>query len=102
MTPTPTIPALVILDRTIARMLPAVPRPLVHMLAERYIAGPTLADACRVVDELNARRKLATIDVLGEEVTRPEEARAIARAYRDVFETIDDKHLDSNVSVKLT
>jgi proline dehydrogenase len=91
-----------LLDRAIVRMLPAVPRPLVHMLAERYIAGPTLPEACRVVDELNAQQKLATIDVLGEEVTRPEEARAIARAYRDVFETIDDKQLDSNVSVKLT
>jgi proline dehydrogenase len=94
--------ALVILDRTIARMLPAVPRPLVHKLAQRYIAGPTLADACRVVRAANAAGKLATIDVLGEEITRGEEARAIARAYRDVFETIERQDLDSNVSVKLT
>jgi proline dehydrogenase len=92
----------VILDRTIARMLPAVPKPLVHKLAQRYIAGPTLADACRVVKTANAAGKLATIDVLGEEVTRSEEARAIARAYRDVFETIEQQELDSNVSVKLT
>ena len=33
--------------------------------------------------ELNAEGKLATIDVLGEEITRPDEARAIARAYRE-------------------
>ena len=83
-------------------MLPAVPRPLVHKLAERYIAGPTLEDACRVVSTLNAQGKLATIDVLGEEVKRDEEARAIAQAYRDVFETIDEQGLDSNVSIKLT
>ena len=83
-------------------MLPAVPRPVVQKLAQRYIAGATLADACRVVEELNARGKMATIDVLGEEITRPEEARAIAQAYRDVFETIDRQDLDSNVSVKLT
>jgi proline dehydrogenase len=92
----------VILDRTIARMLPAVPKPLVHKLAQRYIAGPTLADACRVVRAANAAGKLATIDVLGEEITRGDEARAIARAYRDVFETIERQELDSNVSVKLT
>ena len=91
-----------ILDRTIARMLPAVPKPLVHKLAQRYIAGPTLADACRVVRAANAAGKLATIDVLGEEITRGDEARAIARAYRDVFETIERQELDSNVSVKLT
>src|SRR5689334_4986997 len=92
----------VILDRTIARMLPAVPKPLVHLLAQRYIAGPTLEDACRVVRAANAEHKLATIDVLGEEVARDEEARAIAGAYRDVFETIERQGLDSNVSVKLT
>ena len=91
-----------ILDRTIARMLPAVPKPLVHMLAQRYIAGPTLDDACRVVRAANAEHKLATIDVLGEEVARDDEARAIAGAYRDVFETIERQELDSNVSVKLT
>ena len=83
-------------------MLPAVPKPLVHMLAQRYIAGPTLDDACRVVRAANAEHKLATIDVLGEEVARDDEARAIAGAYRDVFETIERQELDSNVSVKLT
>jgi proline dehydrogenase len=91
-----------ILDRTIARMLPVVPKPVVHLLAQRYIAGPTLEDACREVEEANRQGKLATIDVLGEEINRDEEARAIARAYRDVFETIERRKLDSNVSVKLT
>jgi len=92
----------VILDRTIARVLPAVPKPLVHKLAERYIAGSTLEDACGVVKTVNAQGKLATIDVLGEEITRDEEARAIAGAYLDVFETIERQGLDSNVSIKLT
>jgi proline dehydrogenase len=83
-------------------MLPAVPKPVVHLLAQRYIAGPTLEDACREVEEANRHGKLATIDVLGEEINRDEEARAIAQAYRDVFETIERRELDSNVSVKLT
>jgi proline dehydrogenase len=91
-----------LLDRAIARMLPAVPKPVVHRLAQRYIAGPTLTDACHVVATLNSRGKMATVDVLGEEITRPDEARAIAQAYRDVFETIEQQGLDSNVSVKLT
>ena len=45
---------------------------------------------------------MATVDVLGEEITREEETRAIAQAYRDVFAAIDEAALDSNVSVKLT
>jgi proline dehydrogenase len=83
-------------------MLPAVPRPVVHRLAGRYIAGATVADACRVVEALNGRGQLATIDVLGEEIALPDDARAIAAAYRDVLETIDARGLDSNVSVKPT
>ena len=91
-----------IFDRAIVRLLPAVPRPVVQKLSARYIAGPTLADACRVVKRLNARGRMATIDVLGEEIRNPEEAAAIVRAYCQVFGQIDAERLDSNVSVKLT
>jgi len=74
----------------------------VQLFSARYIAGATRGDAVRVVTQLNAEGKLATIDVLGEEVTRKEEARAIAQAYRDVFDEIAREGLDSNVSVKVT
>ena len=71
-------------------------------LSSRYIAGPTLDDALRVVRKLNAKGKLATIDVLGEEITNADEARAIAGQYLDVLARLDAEGLDSNVSVKLT
>jgi proline dehydrogenase len=91
-----------LLDRAIVSALPAVPRPIVRRISQRYIAGERLEDACRVVAELNAAGKMATIDVLGEEITTPEEARHIAHEYDDVFRAIDERGLDSNVSVKLT
>jgi len=91
-----------LLDRTIVRLLPGVPKPVVRKISQRYIAGSQLADACRVVKRLNETRKLATIDVLGEEITTTQEAAAIVRAYQDVFATIERERLDSNVSVKLT
>jgi proline dehydrogenase len=95
-------PAVTLFDKAIVRLLPAVPKPVVQKLSERYIAGPELADACRVVKQLNEAGKMATIDVLGEEITTPDEATAIVRAYQDVFATIEREGLDSNVSVKLT
>lgn len=91
-----------ILDRALVSLLPAVPKPVVRRLAERYIAGPDLADAVRVVRRLNGERKMATIDVLGEEIANPDEARAIAGAYHDVLDTIEAERLDSNISVKPT
>ncbi|HYZ90568.1 MAG TPA: proline dehydrogenase family protein [Myxococcales bacterium] len=91
-----------IFDRAIVRLLPAVPRPIVQKLSERYIAGPELKDARETVRRINAEGKMATIDVLGEEITNEEEAAAIVRAYQDVFADIQRCRLDSNVSVKLT
>ena len=91
-----------ILDRALVRVLPAVPKPVVRRISAPYIAGTTLAEACRVVTRLNGEGKMATIDVLGEEITHPDEARAIACQYEDVFSTIEQRRLDSNVSVKLT
>jgi proline dehydrogenase len=90
------------LDHAIVRLLPAVPRPVVRRLSSRYIAGPSIDDALRVVRRLNAKGKLATVDVLGEEVRTPDEARAIAGQYHDVLARVDYERLDSNVSVKLT
>jgi proline dehydrogenase len=91
-----------LLDSALVRLLPAVPKPVVQLFSSRYIAGATLEDAVECVRELNTGGKMATIDVLGEEITREEETRAIAQAYRDVFAAIDEAALNSNVSVKLT
>ena len=91
-----------LLDRAVVTLLPAVPKPVVRRLSSRYIAGSELTDARRVVAELNAAGKLATVDVLGEEITRADEAAAITRAYLDVLDAIDADRLDANVSVKLT
>ena len=38
-----------IFDRAIVRLLPAVPRPVLQKLSERYIAGPELKDARETV-----------------------------------------------------
>jgi proline dehydrogenase len=89
-------------DRAIVRVLPAVPKRVVRALASPYIAGPALDDAVAVVRRLNREGKLATIDVLGEEIANEDEALAIGRAYHRVLERIDAERLQSGISVKLT
>jgi proline dehydrogenase len=79
-----------------------VPRSIVQRLSAPYIAGATLDDARRVVARLNAEGKMATVDVLGEEVRRAAEAEAVASAYHAALDTIAADRLDANVSVKLT
>jgi proline dehydrogenase len=91
-----------LLDRAVVAALPAVPKRVVGRLSSRYIAGPSLDDALRVVTELNGQGKLATVDVLGEEVKDEDEAAAIAAEYVDALDAFEREGLDANVSVKPT
>ena len=91
-----------LLDRAIVHLLPAIPRQVVRIVSSRYIAGSEVHDAVEAVRALNAHRKKATIDVLGEEIATEEETRAFARAYRDVLDEIQRQRLQSGISVKLT
>jgi proline dehydrogenase len=91
-----------LLDRAIVRVLPAIPRPVVRRLSARYIAGPRLEDARRVVLELDAQGKLATVDVLGEEISHASEAKAITKTYLAALEAFAEDGVTANVSVKLT
>lgn len=70
--------------------------------ASRFIAGTTLAEAMAVVQALNARGILATLDHLGESVFQPAEATAAAAAYHELLAAIDRVGVTANVSVKLT
>lgn len=89
-------------DRAVVAALPAVPKRVVGHLSSRYIAGSTLDDALRVVSALNAEGKLATVDVLGEEVHDAAEAEAIAAEYVAALDAFEREGLDANVSVKPT
>ena len=89
-------------DRAVVAVLPAVPKRVVGRLSSRYIAGSTLEEALRVVSGLNAEGKLATVDVLGEEVVEASEAEAIAAEYVAALDAFERDGLDANVSIKPT
>ncbi len=91
-----------LLDRAIVKLLPAVPKPVVQRISSRYIAGAELGDAVRVVRSLNESGKLATVDVLGEEIHDAAETQAFVRAYGAVLEAIEREVLDASISIKLT
>ncbi len=91
-----------LLDRAVVAVLPAVPKRVVGRLSSRYIAGSSLEDVLQVVAGLNAAGKLATVDVLGEEVRDATEAGAIAAEYVAALDAFERDGLDANVSVKPT
>lgn len=91
-----------ILDRLVVSTLPIVPKPVVRLFAKRYVAGETLDDAVRTVRELEAEGAMATVDVLGESVTRKEQTEATRDEYLRVLDAIVSNRLPANVSVKPT
>ncbi len=90
------------LNRLIVATLPLAPKSLVHRVASRYVAGETLGDAVALVKSLNAEGCMATLDVLGEDVTRREETEQTVIDYEHALGEIAARGLDSNISVKLT
>jgi proline dehydrogenase len=91
-----------VFNRLLVTSMPLVPKAIVGRVASRYVAGETLDDAVRVVRGLNGQGAMATVDVLGEEVSERGKAQAAVEEYVRVFQTIDAQRLDSNVSIKLT
>jgi len=90
------------LSRLVITTLPVVPKFLVGKVASRYVAGSNRAEALATVRELNGRGAMATVDVLGDEVSDTAAADAAVEEYLALYEEIDQQGLDANVSVKPT
>lgn len=91
-----------LVNRAIVAALGAIPEGLLWRFARRYVAGVILAEAIQVVRDLNARGLLATLDILGEHVASPDDARADGEAYGEILRVVQREGLWSNISVKPT
>ncbi len=71
-------------------------------VARRFVAGEKLDDALEAAREVNRALQLASLDLLGENVSDEAGARRAADEYIAIFDSIAQEHLDANVSLKLT
>ncbi|MCX7938244.1 MAG: proline dehydrogenase family protein [Thermoflexales bacterium] len=76
--------------------------PLAARAARRFVAGETLEQAIAAVRALNQKGVRATLDFLGESVTRRDEAWAAGDEYLRALDAIARHGLIANVSLKLT
>lgn len=70
--------------------------------ASRFVAGETLDDAMRAVEDLNAKGINATLDHLGEHTSDENRAYQATDDIITAFKAIEAQGLRSNVSIKLT
>lgn len=70
--------------------------------ARRFIAGEQVSEALEAAREVEQQGLLITMDLLGESVASPDEARSATRSYLDVVEAIGQAGVGRNISLKLT
>lgn len=75
---------------------------LARSFASRFVAGETLDEAVAAAVTLRQRGITATLDLLGESVTRPEDAEAAGDQYVAILERQAVAGVEVNASVKLT
>jgi proline dehydrogenase len=70
--------------------------------ASRFVAGETVEEAVKVIQELNRQGLAVTVDYLGEFVDNEREANEMAEQTILAIEAIGRNQLDSQLSLKLT
>jgi proline dehydrogenase len=75
---------------------------IVWRMASRFIAGVTLDDGIRTIQQLNSKGINATLDHLGEDTDSPEKASQATADILQAFDAIERAGVRANVSIKLT
>ena len=70
--------------------------------ARRFIAGETLDQAIEAARDVQQKKRLLTLDLLGENVTNLAEADTATRQYLEMVQAMTRAGIDRNISLKLT
>lgn len=91
-----------LIDRLVASTLPLIPKPVVRKVAAPYIAGERLEDLLRVAAEFNRDGYVVAAAILGEFVSKLEEAEAAVEEYRVLLDALKARQIDAYVHIKPT
>ncbi len=78
--------------------------PVTKQVVDRFIPGEDVDDIVPIIEELSGKGLELTMDVVGEDITRPDQAEAARDAYLRLVDRIEDLELGERVemSVKLS
>lgn len=88
------------INQAIARILPYMPKRLVWVFSKKYISGVNLSDALRESRKLNQEGCSVTLDILGEFISRLEDADLYKMQYLDAIRQFTETNITGNFSVK--
>ena len=91
-----------LLNNIIIKTIPLLPKLMVKIIADKYVAGNKIKDAINKTKLLNNQDLHVTIDLLGEHVKDLNEVESVTKTYLKLLEEINLSSLNSNISVKPT
>ena len=91
-----------VINNIITKTIPFLPKKLVKIIADKYVAGQTPKEALSIIKNLNSKKYEVTIDLLGEHLNNINETDNVTKTYIDILEQINEQSLSSNISVKPT
>ena len=91
-----------LLNNIIIKTIPLLPKLMVKIIVDKYVAGNKIKDAINKTKLLNNQDLHVTIDLLGEHVKDLNEVESVTKTYLKLLEEINLSSLKSNISVKPT
>ena len=91
-----------IINNIITKTIPFLPKKIVKIIADKYVAGQTPKEALEIIQSLNLKKYDITIDLLGEHLSDIKEINEVTNTYINLLDEINKKSLSSNISVKPT
>jgi len=84
------------------KMLGLLPRPIIKLVAFKYVAGETLIAAINKAKMLNEQGFVGTLDILGEAADSEKKVEAFVSEYKELIKTIAAQKIQGGISVKPT
>lgn len=91
-----------LLNYIFIKVIPFIPKFLIKIFANQYVAGISIDNAIKKISKLNNKGLHATLDILGEHTQNDTEATDITNQYCKILEEIHAKNLNCNISIKPT
>jgi proline dehydrogenase len=71
-------------------------------MSSRFVAGTSIEEVLAAATAVNSHAMSTTLDSLGENAHSPEQAKQAAEVYHRLLDSVEQRQLDANISVKLT
>lgn len=84
------------------KLLGLLPKPIIKLVAFKYVAGENMEQALIKTEKLNSEGFVTTLDILGESAYEKEKVESYVAEYKELVQEIAKRKVKSGISIKPT